>query len=103
MTFRFARTGYQTRFLGGTLALPTSPTPENSSVTGPEGGVELGTQVLEVAPKATSTTKAKLAKKKIRQGQSTTITITVKAGVVSGLDRRLANSNDGKKRIKSNT
>ncbi|MET0525850.1 MAG: Ig-like domain repeat protein [Nocardioides sp.] len=102
VTFRFARSGYQTRFLGGSSALPTTPTPENSWATGPEGGVDLGSQGLEVAPKATSTTKAKLAKKKIRQGQSTTITITVTAAGVTGPTGKVA-IYDGKKRIKNVT
>jgi hypothetical protein len=102
VTFRFARAGYRTVFLGGGAALPATPTPENSWATGPEGGVDLGTQQLEVAPKATSTTKAKLAKKKIRQGQSTTITITVSAPGVTGPTGKVA-IYDGAKRIKNVT
>ncbi|MET0525849.1 MAG: carboxypeptidase regulatory-like domain-containing protein [Nocardioides sp.] len=103
VTFQFSRTGYQTRFLGGSTAKPASPTPANSVQTAASGDVDLDpeVQVLNVA-KVSSTTAAKLAKAKITVGKSTKVTITVKAPGVSAPTGKVQ-VHDGKKLLKTVT
>jgi hypothetical protein len=103
VTFRFSRTGYQTRFLGGSAAQPASPTAANSVQTGPTDDVDLDPEVQVLDPaRVSSTTAAKLAKSKIPVGRSTNVTVTVRVSGVSAPTGKVQ-VYDGRKRVKTVT
>ena len=100
VTFGFARAGYTTRYYGGGSKLPGAPTGSNSVDTRTTDSVQLNEQLAFI--KLGSTTAAKLARKKIRQGKSTKVTITVKVAG-GGSPTGTVQVYDGRKRIKTVT
>ena len=93
-----------TRYYGGGSKLPAAPPNAGTLATGLGGGPDLGSQSLAavVVPKKASTTKAKLAKSRIKKGKSTSVTITVRATRISG-PTGVVQVYDGRKRIKKVT
>ena len=104
VSFRFTKDRYVTRYYGGGTRLPGTPPNAGTLATGLTGGLALATQSLTAVPvpKMASSTRAKLAKSRIKKGKSTTVTITVRASGMSG-PTGVVQVFDGRKRIKSVT